>query len=759
VFASGGATAGFESVVLFTYFITWERAQVLIARLQQAEPFSESKLIPSTKVFLRNVFFLNKRHLENIVLSIPEFPFHFHEDKNFTSFPFYPKVKKPKAILSLLLILIVGKGACQTMPTELYLAAPVDGNANQGFIDSLQKKLPTQAEDTLKVIMYNQLAMASDSDSGLHFGQKALRLAAELNYKRGKARAYASIAACYGTYRKNEMDSAFRYFKKAEDYAIKNGLYEETHEFIGGLLNLCFYIGDFSQAMTWCTRGMQLAEQNSDMGKIIQYNNLLGFIYLRQGDVTAARKFYQHYFTLSASANDSLKMADAQIGLAEVFLAEQQPAKALPLLHQSWQYLERKVSRHLRTFSKSEKVPYNLFTTAKAHRMMGHYKIALDYCLRGFQYSRFWQFNQYDLAHYYLITALLYNDLGHYPQAIVVMHKGLSVSKKIKHKENIRDAYEGLSKIYSSIKRYDSAYYYQLLYTQVKEMIVNENSRRAIEEIQAQYELEKKDQQIILMQEEATQQKLMRNAAIGSALLILAMVYLVFSRNRQRQKTKFQEELNRKQNDLFQAVAVAQDKERKRIAQDIHDQVGSLLSAAKLQLTGVGELRRVFSDDEKQKYSKALSLIDQAAEELRHIAHNLMPATLSRLGLVTALKNLSKKIAKHAGFQIHFSVHGLEERLKETTEVSIYPIVLELINNIVKHARATSVTVQLTRHPDHINILVEDDGVGFRPESRTQANGIGLANLKSRVEYLAGTFYIDSTPGQGTIVTIDIPYS
>jgi signal transduction histidine kinase len=134
-----------------------------------------------------------------------------------------------------------------------------------------------------------------------------------------------------------------------------------------------------------------------------------------------------------------------------------------------------------------------------------------------------------------------------------------------------------------------------------------------------------------------------------------------------------------------------------------------------------------------------------------------MPAALSRLGLVAALESLIEKIKNLSGLQINFNVFGFNERLAEKAEIGIYPVVLELINNVLKHARASHAVIQLVRHPSYINISVEDNGKGFDP-NEAQGKGMGLQNVRSRIQYLKGSVNIDSAHGRGTLVMIDIPY-
>lgn len=240
------------------------------------------------------------------------------------------------------------------------------------------------------------------------------------------------------------------------------------------------------------------------------------------------------------------------------------------------------------------------------------------------------------------------------------------------------------------------------------------------------------------------------------SVLMLLIVIFLYNRYQLKQKNRYQRELNRQHVELFNAIAAAQEQERKRIAQDIHDSLGSVLSAAKLKLVETKELKPELGKDEK--FISSINLLDEASAELRSISHNIMPATLSKLGLLPALKNLSEKISSAKGLQVHFSAHEFESRLDEQTEISIYRIVLELINNILKHASASKALVQLVRHPDSINITVEDNGKGFDFQKvLAEKKGIGLGNIHSRVEYMKGILDVDTLQGRGTTVIIDIP--
>ncbi len=169
------------------------------------------------------------------------------------------------------------------------------------------------------------------------------------------------------------------------------------------------------------------------------------------------------------------------------------------------------------------------------------------------------------------------------------------------------------------------------------------------------------------------------------------------------------------------------------------------------------EDKLVLTDKQKERFSSASSMIGNASDELRNISHAIMPASLANLGLPAALKNVIAGLAEVSGINFIFNASDFEERPEEEIELSIYYIAMELINNIVKHSGASEATVQLIRHPGLINLTVEDNGKGFDLRKLKQEKGIGLANIRSRVAFLEGKIEIDSTPGHGASILIDIP--
>ncbi|MEQ9298440.1 MAG: sensor histidine kinase [Cyclobacteriaceae bacterium] len=199
-----------------------------------------------------------------------------------------------------------------------------------------------------------------------------------------------------------------------------------------------------------------------------------------------------------------------------------------------------------------------------------------------------------------------------------------------------------------------------------------------------------------------------------------------------------------------------QEQERKRLAREIHDGIGPTLSTLKMNLANIQRDIQGMDQNLNQKFQRSYQMIDDAADDLRTISHNLMPKVLSDFGLVEAIDSLCDKIDE-AGLRVEFISTGLEERLHKVSELGLYRITQELINNTLKYGAANKITVQLIKRDNGIRLMYEDDGKGFDLSSTSK--GLGLMNIENRAKALAGGVILDSQPKQGMTAIVDIPTS
>src|SRR5690606_8614744 len=234
--------------------------------------------------------------------------------------------------------------------------------------------------------------------------------------------------------------------------------------------------------------------------------------------------------------------------------------------------------------------------------------------------------------------------------------------------------------------------------------------------------------------------------------------YLLY-RNKQRlakqQCDLHEEQLQRMQKEqqirFFNAMLQGQEQERKRLASDLHDGLGGLLSNVKLLLS---KNPCVSPEPQAQEQHRIiLNKLDVAVNELRRIARNMMPETLLRFGLVTALRDFCEDLER-SGINISLQTYGFSLEDDKDRQIMVYRILQELINNAVRHAGANTILVQCIQNDGKVFITVEDDGCGFDTDDQ-QGKGVGLHNVKNRVAYLNGQLDIQSEKNVGTTINIE----
>ncbi|MBA4852494.1 hypothetical protein H1R81_18940 [Emticicia sp. BO119] len=201
-----------------------------------------------------------------------------------------------------------------------------------------------------------------------------------------------------------------------------------------------------------------------------------------------------------------------------------------------------------------------------------------------------------------------------------------------------------------------------------------------------------------------------------------------------------------------EAILEAEDRERVRIARDLHDGIGQMLAAARMALGNFLAKKK----DENEHIQNSLDLLEESIKEIREISHNMMPGALTKLGLSTALKQFVNKINALGVLQIELQIIGIKERLNEKTETMLYRVVQEILSNIIRHSEASKVSIELVKHESELVLVVEDNGKGFDTKD-AKNHGIGIKNVATRVEYLNGSVNFDSAIGRGTSVIVEIP--
>ena len=304
---------------------------------------------------------------------------------------------------------------------------------------------------------------------------------------------------------------------------------------------------------------------------------------------------------------------------------------------------------------------------------------------------------------------------------------------------------------------YKQAYDYQVKFKSAKDSLTKKLYNKNVAEAETKYETKEKEAKIAQQKLELFRQQSWLITLIISLLALAAFAYLYYNRNRLKQKAILDAAIIREQQLGLNAVIEAQEAERKRIAKDLHDGIAQELVALKLGFNRLQNKIERIAPDEAVNIEQLTHQLNESCTEVRNIAHVMMPPSLETSGLVSALEMLLRNSLQHTDIKTEFEHFDLPERLNDKTEIGLYRIAQELLNNILKHAQASKIILQLYKTGNQLIMRLEDNGQGFDFEAAKNKSSMGLLNILSRVNNLGGTFFSEKGITVGTVSTIRIP--
>jgi signal transduction histidine kinase len=350
----------------------------------------------------------------------------------------------------------------------------------------------------------------------------------------------------------------------------------------------------------------------------------------------------------------------------------------------------------------------------------------------------------------------LYFKIGEFKKGIDAGKEALRLAEQYKLLLKFGETYLSLAQNYEGLSDFKNSSKYYRLWAMAKDTVYKHSNSEAIAEMETRFETEKKEQQLALQRAELAEQKadLQRTYVIIAGLsLTLTLIGIIFILLRSRFKRERETFLREAQ---IQATIQSQESERRRFAQDLHDGMGQLISALRLTIHSIH--RNSSLEERVTIVTRAENLLNDMHREIRSIAFNLMPQTLVQNGIVPALKEMSGRVNDSGNIRVRVSSFDMPGRLSELQEVSIYRIIQEWINNVIKYAEASIIEVQLIGYEDEVTLVLEDDGKGFDVALLESSAGNGWKNMRSRVNLIRGSIDIDSRPGRkGTTVVIRVP--
>ncbi len=332
-----------------------------------------------------------------------------------------------------------------------------------------------------------------------------------------------------------------------------------------------------------------------------------------------------------------------------------------------------------------------------------------------------------------------------------------------------RNAYKTIAEVYAADKQFPNAYFWMEQYSRLNDSISESNIKKEIYEMEVRFRNQENLHNISMLKSQkakaeysAENNRLMSwllAAAVLFFLLLLFLVLLNYQKSRrlaQQEKISYKQQLKelaqQEQLQVSSAVIEGEERERKRMARDLHDGLGGLLAGVRLHLSALFQKSGSPSLETK---TAIIGQVDSSLNELRRIAKNMMPETLIKFGLERAILDLCMSCST-PDLKIEFQSFGIQEDLPEKTQIMIYRIIQEILANAIRHASASTIMLQCSQNENIFLITAEDDGKGFDTNHVIPTAGMGLENIKARVEYLNGKLDLDSAPNEGTIINIEL---
>ena len=621
-------------------------------------------------------------------------------------------------------------------------------------IDALLLKVSNTTIDTIKVNTLNDLEFSYrfiDSEIGIKYAFKALNLAKKINYNLGISESYAGIGACYAI--QNNFDKAIPYLNKALQTAPDKNSKSKA---LNGLGVTYTMKSSFALALDYYHQSLKILEELKDQKRIAVLLFNLGNVYSQLKNYEKANEYYYKSIKID-SEPDSVKSTYCNIGL---------------------NYLDLKnYDNALQSF---EKVLKMLNNSAKD-------KALKAYCLNGLGEAYFYKNDLKNSKFYYEKAIVLNNEIEDkyilaenirgigniyvkqatqekntlvknnlLERSISSFEESIKISTQVYDLNNLIDTYEKLSNAQNLLGNYDLALATYKKSVQFKDSIFNSENKETVKNLEDKRAIDLKNKEIQITKLDIEKKSTLNKILIGSSIGLLLLGFLGyrnFRNKRKLQNLKISELEKDKQLFAIDSMLKGQEEERSRIAKDLHDGLGGLLSGTKLSFTNMKE-NLLLTPENAILFEKSIGMLDTTIADLRKVAHNLMPEALVKFGLNDALNDFCSSIQLASNIKVDYQKIGLERKIGNTAETFIYRIIQELVNNAVKHAEAKEILVQVAFTNNKIIVTVEDNGKGF--DKNLASPGDGLDNIAYRVKYLSGTIDTVTSINKGTSVNIEL---
>lgn len=606
-------------------------------------------------------------------------------------------------------------------------------------------------QDTSAVSVYLDLInFCEDSEpaKALEYSHQAELLSRKINFSTGiirALRARANVFAIMGTY-----DSTLFYYRKCLELSLE---INDSLNIGMSLLNIgSAYrrMSDYQSALNYSLQAVNILESIGDKASLGKMNNSLQLLYYYLPNYQMAIVYGEKAVQQARELKDKNLLVMALSNLSMSFKDLHQFDKAKKALTEAHQ-----LAKENGDLNSESAILINL---GGVYLEQGEYALLQENAQKALLISRRIQSKDAECISLRAL-AISYLQQGQYHTAKNYARLAYAIADSNDFKLEKSNCLKTLSNISYALQELKEGEMYFNKSDDLSEAIFKEEYMKSAAEFEKKYEVEKKDKQIILQQAQLQKRRIYNYVLIIAAIALLCITLLYYRYYRQKQKLhakRISELEKEKQLAATEALLKGEEQERSRMAKDLHDGLGGMLSGIKFSLQTLNQNQRLNSEDQ-QAFERSLGMLDRSISEMRRIAHNMMPEALVLFGLDAALKDFCSNVSRSGSLEVNYHSIGMEDSsIEQSTAIAIYRIVQELVNNTMKHASARNAVVQLSKNKGRIDITVEDDGKGFDPVILKAMGGMGWNNIRSRVSYLNGSLDLWSEEGKGTSVHIEL---
>ena len=614
-----------------------------------------------------------------------------------------------------------------------------------------------QKEDALSALG-EIFSFRGDAPRALEYFKNMLVISRQLENRELLMAGSAQVGSLFRTI--GEIDSAKLYLDRAialVDQVSSDKAIPMVFKYMGD-----FYadVTNYEDAQTWYLKCLDEQIENSDSVGMTSTLITIASMFNQQGQLDRSEEHLNNVLIIADRKGLRIRKAHALNELATIYQKRGNTIRARQNLMEALA-----IFKDVKNLTRMAQVDQKL---ARMEADNENYSEALKYYDNSIRIFDSLQTFEGSLASK-IGRARVYQSMGRHAIAIRRVKEVLNEVQTRQTPTLEMDAYEILAESYAARNDFEEAYYYNKKFGEMRNRIFNRERAEVLSNTDKRYDIARKEKEILELQaiqfkqETKIERQQLFNGGLllaGFVLAILAFIYyqnfmrgkLIGKQRKQIHEQKIKSLENENRIAQIEAMLEGQESERERIAKDLHDGLGGVLSTIKIQFDAVKEENTTVA--KSNNFQRVNHMLDEAVDEVRRIAHNMMPEIISEMGLIPAIEDLAFNLRKK-DIKVHLEVFELVQQLNPEMEKTVYRIVQELFSNIVKHAEADEVIVQFSTHDQHLRLVVEDNGKGFSEAQRT--DGMGLKNISSRVDFLKGSYDVESQVGEGTTVTVLLP--